>query len=101
MSDKEFLKLVRATIAEKEVLKKDLARMCGISRPYFSEMIHADRPMTDAVKELLIDELNLRPILEKLNGQADLDANACEIIFSMKETGNKKSEGRDHASQAN
>jgi len=70
MTDRNFLKLVRATIAAESILKKSLARRCKISRPYFSEMIHGDRPMPDAVKERLIDELNLQPMLERLNDPA-------------------------------
>jgi hypothetical protein len=70
MTDQHFLELVRAAIAAKSILKKSLARRCKVSRPYFSEMIHGDRPMPDAVRERLINELGLQPMLEKLNDRA-------------------------------
>lgn len=65
MSEK-FLTAVRMAIAGKGILKKTLARRCKVSRPQFSEIIHGDRPMTEAVKERLIKELGLESHLEGL-----------------------------------
>jgi transcriptional regulator with XRE-family HTH domain len=60
------LSIFRAAIAGKGILKKTLARRCGVSRPYFSEFIHGDRPMPDAVRDRLIMELNLEGVFERM-----------------------------------
>ena len=67
MSDNtRFLQIVRGAIGVKGVLKKSLARKCGISKPLFSEMLHGDREMTPEVKERLIKELSLKDAVERL-----------------------------------
>ena len=59
MRDTNFLKLLRAKIASDNVKKKQLARRCKISRPYFSLMLHGDKPMPEEVRSKLIQELEL------------------------------------------
>lgn len=66
MADNNFLKLIRAKIASDNIKKKQLARRCRISRPYFSLMLHGDKPMPEEVKEKLIQELDLQPCMERL-----------------------------------
>jgi hypothetical protein len=66
MSDDTFLKLIRASIALKNVQKKKLARRCKISRPYFSLMLHGDKSMPDEIKTRLIAELDLQDHVERL-----------------------------------
>ena len=66
MIDEKFLKLVRAQIAAENFQKKSLARKCRVSRPQFSEMIHGYRVMPPEVRERLITELSLAPVMERL-----------------------------------
>ena len=66
MIDEKFLKLVRAQIAAENFQKKSLARKCRVSRPQFSEMIHGCRVMPPEVRERLITELSLAPVMERL-----------------------------------
>jgi transcriptional regulator with XRE-family HTH domain len=76
MEDKE-LALFRAAIAGKGLLKKSLARRCGVSRPYFSEYLHGDRPMPDHVRDRLIRELGLEGVFERLDAEG---AEGCRNI---------------------
>jgi transcriptional regulator with XRE-family HTH domain len=64
--DEKGLSVIRAAIAGKSILKKSLARRCGVSRPYFSEYLHGDRPMPAAVRDRLIKELQLEEVFERM-----------------------------------
>ena len=68
--DEKCLAVIRATIAGKGLLKKNLARRCGVSRPYFSEYLHGDREMPAHVQDRLIRELGLEAVFKKLQGEA-------------------------------
>lgn len=46
--------------ADGNIRWKDLAKECGISRPYLSQMVHGDIDMRPDVLEILLDRLNLR-----------------------------------------
>jgi hypothetical protein len=61
-----FRKVILAQIAAEGFQKKSLARKCKVSRPQFSLMLHGDKPMPSEVRERLITELNLQPIVERL-----------------------------------
>ena len=45
--------------ADGNIRWKDLAKECGISRPYLSQMVHGDIDMRPDVLEILLDRLNL------------------------------------------
>jgi hypothetical protein len=64
------LAIIRAAIAGKDILKKNLARKCGVSRPYFSEYLHGDRPMPETVRARLIRELELEDAFARIDEQA-------------------------------
>lgn len=62
----KLLALLRAKIAADNHLKKNLARECGISRPYFSQMLHGDVVMREDVLDTLLDRLCMREAIEEL-----------------------------------
>ena len=66
MVDLNFLNIVRAAIATKQIPKKTLARRCGVSKPRFSEILHGDREMPPEVKERLISELEIDKTRKKM-----------------------------------
>ena len=61
-----LLALIRGKIAMEGVLKKSLARKCGISRSQFSEMIWGDRPMPKDILQTLLHELELTDTAKRL-----------------------------------
>ncbi len=65
LMSKKLLTVFRMAIVARNIPKKKLARRCKISRSYFSLMIHGDKPMPEKVKERLIAELKLEPVMEK------------------------------------
>ena len=67
--NENVLAVIRAAIASKSILKKSLARKCGVSRPYFSEYLHGDRPMPVAVRDRLIKELQLESVFERMDAE--------------------------------
>jgi hypothetical protein len=67
--DDGALAVIRAAIASKGILKKNLARQCGVSRPYFSEYLHGDRPMPPGVRDRLIRELQLEADFERMEAE--------------------------------
>jgi transcriptional regulator with XRE-family HTH domain len=67
--EEKSLAVIRAAIAGKGILKKNLARRCGVSRPYFSEYLHGDREMPPHVRDRLIKELQLEGVFERLEAE--------------------------------
>jgi hypothetical protein len=65
--DEKTLAIIRAAIAGRRVLKKNLAKTCGVSRPYFSEFIHGDRIMPAEVRARLIAELGLEDVFRAID----------------------------------
>ena len=71
MTDPRLLQTFLAAIAARGILKKKLARRCGVSKPRFSEMLHGDRDMPEEIQEILIAELGLEKAWEKLSAPAE------------------------------
>jgi hypothetical protein len=69
--EEKTLAIIRAAIAGKGVLKKHLARKCGVSRPYFSEYLHGDREMPATVRDRLIRELELEDVFNLIDVQGE------------------------------
>jgi hypothetical protein len=69
--DEKTLAIIRAAIAGRGVLKKNLAKTCGVSRPYFSEFIHGDRIMPPEVRTRLIAELGLEDVFRLIDAQGE------------------------------
>jgi hypothetical protein len=69
MEEKQ-LAIIRAAIAGRCILKKNLAKNCGVSKTYFSEFIHGDRPMPPEVRARLIAELGLNDVFQLIDAQA-------------------------------
>jgi len=67
MNNEKFLATVNGAIAVKGIKKKVLARRCKVSRPYFSQMIQGDAPMSPAIKGRLVKELGLESIIARLS----------------------------------
>jgi hypothetical protein len=73
MDDEKLLQLINAAIPLRKILKKTLARRCGVSKPRFSEMLHGDRPMPSGVQKRLIKELGIKEIWDRLSAPTSLD----------------------------
>lgn len=67
--EEKYLATIRASIASRCILKKTLAKRCGVSKTYFSEFIHGDRPMPPAVRDRLIRELQLEADFERMEAE--------------------------------
>jgi hypothetical protein len=67
--EKNQLAIIRAAIAGRCILKKNLAKNCGVSKTYFSEFIHGDRAMPPAVRARLIAELGLNDVFSLIDEQ--------------------------------
>jgi hypothetical protein len=72
--EERFRVLVNMGIAGRGVLKKTLARRCGLTKPRFSEMLRGDRPFPPEVKKRLMDELELEQTWAKLSAPAVFEA---------------------------
>jgi len=70
----QFLAIIRAAIAARNIPKKSLARKCRVSKPAFSEMLHGDRKMPAKVRERLIRELGIGKVAESLIVEARSEA---------------------------
>jgi hypothetical protein len=68
--EEKYLAIIRASIASRCILKKTLAKRCGVSKTYFSEFIHGDRLMPAAVRDRLIRELELEDAFARIDEQA-------------------------------
>jgi transcriptional regulator with XRE-family HTH domain len=59
MVDRKVLRIVKGSIAMRGILKKNLAKVCGISPSQLSLYLHGDMPIPYTVYEILVRELNL------------------------------------------
>jgi len=65
--NKNVLAMIRGKIAMQGILKKTLARRCGVSSSQFSELIWGDRPMPAHILRRLLHELDLTQTVKKLH----------------------------------
>ena len=72
MTNPKLLRTINAAIPLRGILKKQLARRCGLSKPRFSEMLHGDRDMPEEVQKRLIAELGIEEVWAKLSAPAEL-----------------------------
>ena len=69
--DEKFLLLVKMAIPARGVLKKKLARRCGLSASQFSLVLGGDKEMSERVRTRLIKELRLEGEIKRLQLQRD------------------------------
>lgn len=98
--EKRKLAILRAAIAALNVPKKELARKCGVSAPYFSEYIHGDREIPESVFAQLLSELGLQ---KNFNQDERGDANnECEQTDHCEhQNENQKFEKKESKKNAN